>query len=155
MASHIGSAVPVNNEQLDHVRRFEAKAAIGELSTYEQFKTRVENNREQLRATIAKYKSEGKRVCGIGASTKGNVVLQYCGFGPDDIEMIGDVNPDKFGSFTPGSWIPILSEAEVLDSRPDVLLVLPWHFREFFVASSIFKGRDMLFPLPTIELVTI
>ena len=155
MAAHIGSAVPVNKEQLDHVRQYEAKAAIGELSTYEQFKTRVENNRDQLRATIAKYKSEGKRVCGIGASTKGNVVLQYCGFGPDDIEMIGDVNPDKFGSYTPGSWIPIRSEAEVLDSQPDVLLVLPWHFREFFAGSSIFKGRNVLFPLPIIELVTL
>ena len=154
-AANIGSAVPVNSQQLNDVRAFEVKAAIGDLSTYDQFKRRVENNRDELRATIARYKSEGKRVCGIGASTKGNVVLQYCGFGPDDIEMIGDVNPDKFGSFTPGSWIPIRSEAEVLDSRPDVLVVLPWHFREFFVASSVFKGRDMLFPLPTIELVTI
>ena len=94
-------------------------------------------------------------MCGIGASTKGNVVLQYCGFGPDDIEMIGDVNPDKFGSYTPGSWIPIRSEAEVLDSQPDVLLVLPWHFREFFAGSSVFKGRNVLFPLPIIELVTL
>jgi NDP-4-keto-2,6-dideoxyhexose 3-C-methyltransferase len=69
--------------------------------------------------------------------------------------MIGDVNPDKFGSFTPGSWIPIRSEAEVLDSQPDVMLVLPWHFRKFFAASSAFKGRQLLFPLPNIELVTI
>ena len=68
--------------------------------------------------------------------------------------MIGDVNPDKYGAFTPGSWIPIRSEAEVLDSQPDVLLVLPWHFREFFSMSSIFKERALLYPLPTIELVT-
>ena len=121
---------------------------------YEAFRKRVESYRHDLQTLIKGYRSEGKRVCGIGASTKGNVVLQYCGFGPEDIEMIGDVNPDKYGAFTPGSWIPIRSEAEVLDSQPDVLLVLPWHFREFFSMSSIFKGRALLYPLPTIELVT-
>jgi NDP-4-keto-2,6-dideoxyhexose 3-C-methyltransferase len=153
-ATHSSSSIPVNHAQLESIRASESLAAINELSTYEAFRKRVESNRHDLQTLIKGYRSEGKRVCGIGASTKGNVVLQYCGFGPEDIEMIGDVNPDKYGAFTPGSWIPIRSEAEVLDSQPDVLLVLPWHFREFFSMSSIFKGRALLYPLPTIELVT-
>ena len=153
-ATHSSSSIPANHAQLESIRASESMAAINELSTYEAFRKRVESNRRDLQTLIKGYRSEGKRVCGIGASTKGNVVLQYCGFGPEDIEMIGDVNPDKYGAFTPGSWIPIRSEAEVLDSRPDVLLVLPWHFREFFAMSSIFEGRSLLYPLPIIELVT-
>ena len=136
------------------VRKIESDAKLGLLGTYRDFEKRVESNKSELIALIHKYKDDGKRVCGIGASTKGNVILQYCGFGPAEIEMIGDINSDKFGAFTPGSWIPIRSEREVLDSWPDVMLVLPWHFREVILANSSFVGRNLLFPLPQIELVT-
>lgn len=144
----------VHETNIEKVRKIESDARLHLLDTYSDFGRRVERNAGDLVAIINKYKSEGKRVCGIGASTKGNVILQYCDFGPNQIEVIGDINPDKFGAFTPGSWIPIRSEAEVLDSRPDVLLVLPWHFREFFVSNTSFAGHNLLFPLPQLELVT-
>jgi hypothetical protein len=155
VAAHKNSSIKVIDSQLNAVRAKETFSAIGDLATYDAFRLRVENNRDQLCTILDEFKKSGKRVCGIGASTKGNVMLQYCGFGQSEIEMIGDVNPDKFGSFAPGSWIPIRSEAEVLASQPDVMLVLPWHFRQFFTESSAFKGRKLLFPLPNIELVTI
>jgi hypothetical protein len=60
---------------------------------------------------------------------------------------VGDVNPDKDGSFTPGTWIPIKDEDSVL-CEYDVFVVLPWHFKEFFMNSSKFKGKKLLFPLP-------
>lgn len=148
------SSHKVNVVNIAAVRKLESDAKLGSLDTYRDFGKRVESNKSELIALIHKYKDDGKRVCGIGASTKGNVILQFCGFGPSDIEMIGDINPDKYGAFTPGSWIPIRSEAEVLDSRPDVMLVLPWHFREFFLSNPSFAGRHLLFPLPKIGLVT-
>jgi hypothetical protein len=80
-------------------------------------------------------------------------VLQYCGFGASDIEVIGDVNPDKFGALTPGTWIPIEDEAKVLASFPDFLLVLPWHFRVFFLRNPSFEGRRLVLPLPQLEVV--
>lgn len=153
VAAHKNSSHKMNVINVATVRKVESEAKLGSLDTYSDFGKRVERNKSELTTLIHKYKSEGKRVCGIGASTKGNVILQYCGFGSADIEMIGDINSDKFGSFTPGSWIPIRSEAEVLDSRPDILLVLPWHFREFFLSNTSFAGRNLLFPLPQIELV--
>ena len=92
---------------------------------------------------------------GLGASTKGNVLLQYFGIAPELLPVIGEVNPDKFGSFTPGTLIPIASETEVLSSEPDYLLVLPWHFRDFFVRHPAFKGRKLVFPLPQLEIVSV
>jgi len=154
VAAHKNSSHQVQEIDVAAVRKIEFNAQLGSLDTYSEFAKRVERNKSELTALIHKYKTEGKRICGIGASTKGNVILQYCGFGPADIEMIGDINSDKFGSFTPGSWIPIRSETEVLDSQPDVLLVLPWHFRELFLSSASFAGRNLLFPLPQIELVS-
>ena len=50
--------------------------------------------------------------------TKGNVILQYCGFSPQDIEFIAEVNEEKFGHLTPGSLIPITSEAKSKEMKP-------------------------------------
>ena len=67
----------------------------------------------------------------------------------DESARIGEVNETKFGCFTPGSLIPIVPEDDLLESNPDHLLVLPWHFRDFFEKLPSLKGRNLLFPLPT------
>jgi NDP-4-keto-2,6-dideoxyhexose 3-C-methyltransferase len=125
------------------------------LEPYIQFSADIDAACSALKEFIASEKNNGKRICGLGASTKGNVLLQYCGFTSDDIELIGEVNPDKFGSLTPGSWIKIESESEVLASNPDYLLVLPWHFKEFFLKNPAFKGQQLIFPLPKLEIVNL
>ena len=132
----------------------EEAAGLSGLAPYREFSERAEDGRRALRAFVAAARSEGKRVCGLGASTKGNVVLQYCGFTSGDIEAIGEVNPEKFGALAPGSWIPIEDERKVLESAPDYLLVLPWHFRDFFLRHPAFSGRQLVFPLPRLEVVT-
>ena len=93
---------------------------------------------------------------GYGASTKGNVVLQFCGFTEKDIPAIAEVNLDKFGAFTPGSRIPIVSEEEARAMNPDYFLVLPWHFKEGILAREreyTARGGKMIFPFPEIEIV--
>ena len=82
-----------------------------------------------------------------GTSTKGNVILQYCGITEELLPKIGEVNEDKYGSFTPGSLIPIVSEDEILSLEPDFLLVLPWHFREFFECSKKFADTNLIYPI--------
>ena len=74
--------------------------------------------------------ADGKKVFGYGASTKGNVVLQFCGITPAEVPAIAEVNPDKFGAYTPGTNIPIVSETAARAMKPDYFLVLPWHFKE-------------------------
>jgi C-methyltransferase. len=101
-------------------------------------------------------RSHGARVLGYGASTKGNVILQFCGIKSDLLSAIAEVNPDKIGSFTPGTLIPIVSEAEAHALQPDYLLVLPWHFRENILrreANFLARGGKIIFPLPQIEIV--
>ncbi|KAH2809882.1 hypothetical protein KXV85_005621, partial [Aspergillus fumigatus] len=65
-----------------------------------------------------------------------------------DIKFIGDVNRDKFGSFTPGTLIPILSEAELFERKPDYTLVLPWHFRPFFTSNDKFRALRLSVSIP-------
>jgi NDP-4-keto-2,6-dideoxyhexose 3-C-methyltransferase len=66
---------------------------------------------------------------------------------------IGEVNEDKFGSYTPGTLIPIRPEGEVLGLGLDYLLVLPWHFRQSFVNMTIPAGTQLVFPLPYLEVI--
>ena len=64
------------------------------------------------------------------------------------------MNPDKFGKFTPGTHIPILSEADAHAMNPGCLLVLPWHFRKNLIqreAAFLRRGGRMIFPLPEIQ----
>jgi len=123
---------------------------------FREFEERVYRHRQQLVRLVQAIKADGKTVLGYGASTKGNVMLQFCGFTAKEITAIAEVNPDKFGCFTPGSRIPIVSEAEARAMKADFFLVLPWHFRagilqreqEFMVG-----GGRFLFPFPEVQVV--
>jgi SAM-dependent methyltransferase len=139
--------------QVAEVLADEARRGLDTLEPYIRFAARVAGLREQLRGFCARAAAEGKTIAALGASTKGNVLLQYCGLGPGSISAVAEVNPEKFGRLTPGTWIPILPEEEVLVREPDYLLVLPWHFRGFFMASPRFAGRTLVFPLPVLETV--
>ena len=105
---------------------------------------------------IREIQQSGKRIFGYGASTKGNVILQYCGLTVSDIPFIAEVNEDKFGSFTPFTHIPIISEKEARAMKPDYFLVLPWHFKKGILEKEsdfLKSGGKFIFPLPKIEIV--
>lgn len=123
---------------------------LDQLETYENFAIRVNAVCEQLKHFVQTAKRDGKKVAGLGASTKGNVLLQYCGFSEDDIFAIAEVNSDKFGSYTPGSLIPIRPDSAVI-LEADYLIVLPWHFKEFFLEKYSYCREKLVFPLPIFE----
>ena len=124
------------------------------LEPWEEFAIRIDKCKEEFWAIVKDLKEKGFKIAGLGASTKGNVTLQTWGIGSETIDVIGDVNPDKDGSFTPGTWIPIQNEESVIEEY-DVFVVLPWHFKKFFVDNKKFKGKKLLFPLPKPEVVTL
>jgi len=136
----------------------EREAALGldTLAPYRAFAERTERHRHELPKLLGELKGAGRTVHGLGASTKGNVVLQYCNITPELVPCVAEVNPEKFGCFTPGSNLPIVSEEVSRAQAPDVYLVLPWHFRPAFIEREkalLARGGKLLFPLPAIELV--
>jgi len=131
----------------------ESQLRLDTLAPYEAFAAAAAKSRADIRKFVETARSQGRKVAALGASTKGNVLLQYCGLGEDDIFCIGDVNADKFGCYTPGTWIPIVAEDQLLAMKPDYLLILPWHFRNFFLESPKFTGRRLVFPLPALEIL--
>ncbi len=133
----------------------ERAKGLDTLVPYQAFAERVVQTKRDLLKFIETARAEGKSVAVIGASTKGNVLLQYCGLTTEDVEFVGEVNPEKFGCYTPGTWIPIIPEQELLAKKPDYMIVLPWHFRSFFTANKKFSGMSLVFPLPQINVVKV
>ena len=132
----------------------EHEAGYDGLDVYGAFAERVEQSRSDLLSFFDEAHRSHQTIAALGASTKGNVLLQYCGLTGRDILGVGEINEDKFGAFTPGSYIPILPEEDILDLEPDYLLVLPWHFRETFRAKQTRGRSKLVFPLPELEVVT-
>jgi hypothetical protein len=133
----------------------EKRKKLSTLAGYEKFARKVAAHRDSLVNLVRSLNQQGKRVIGYGASTKGNVLLQYCGFGPADIPYIAEVNERKFGSYTPGTGIPIISEKEARAMKPDYFLVLPWHFRDNIIqreAGYVQQGGQLIFPLPELTI---
>lgn len=152
-AAKVKSAHQPNQEWLNKILAEERALGLETTKAFDDFKVRIQTARAELMNFLTAAKKDGKRVCGLGASTKGNVLLQYYGIDEQLLPQIGEVNEDKFGAFTPATLIPLVPEDQVLASSPDYLLVLPWHFRAFFEALPKLKGRTLVFPLPQFEIV--
>jgi hypothetical protein len=144
------------NDRVAEMRDRERRAGLNTMEPFRVFEQKVKAHRAQLVDLITSLVSDGSTVLGYGASTKGNVILQYCGLSAEQIPCIAEVNTDKFGCFTPGTLIPIVSESEAHAMRPDYFLAMPWHFRTTLLereADFIARGGGMIFPLPNLEIV--
>jgi NDP-4-keto-2,6-dideoxyhexose 3-C-methyltransferase len=145
-----------NDSWIQQVRAGERNANLQTLTPFRQFALGVSRQRDSMRELLDAAARSGQRVAGYGASTKGNVILQFCGITSRDLPHIAEVNADKFGRFTPGSCIPIVSEAESKSSKPDMYLVLPWHFRSYILereSNFLAGGGQLVFPLPAVDVV--
>lgn len=120
------------------------------------FKTRIDENRAKCVNFIQDEVSKGKTVYVYGASTKGNVILQYYGLDRKLIVAAAERSPEKWGKFTIGTWIPIISEEEARAVQPDYFLVLPWaFFDEFYKREYKWRqrGGKFIVPLPEFRVV--
>lgn len=141
-------------EKIEKYINLELEDRLDTIFPWEDLKVRINKCKEEFYNLIKECKDKGYKIAALGASTKGNVTLQTWGIDDTIVEVIGDVNPDKDGSYTPGTWIPILLEDKVINDY-DVFVILPWHFKKFFLNNPKFKGKKLLFPLPTPEIVSL
>jgi len=108
----------------------EAAAGLNDLSTYRTFARRVEEDKRQIVSFLIDLKDQGRSIVGYGAPAKGNTLLNYCGIGQDFLDFTCDRNPHKQGHVLPGTHIPIVDPARIDETKPDVVLILPWNLRE-------------------------
>lgn len=124
---------------------------------YVTFQSNIDRLKDELNSLLFSIRSKGEKIHIYGASTKGNVLLQWYGINRVMVDCAADRNPEKDGSSTLGTDIPIVSEEKSRAAKPDYYLVLPWHFKSEFLEREremIFSGTKMIFPLPEVVVVT-
>ncbi len=150
------TSIKPNSAVIDWLLEQEDRMGLSTPRPYREFEERVFRHRDDLSRLIKTLAADGKKIYGYGASTKGNVMLQFCGLTSIEIPAIAEVNEEKFGRVTPGTHIPIISEKEARSIKPDYFLVLPWHFKEGILRREkdfLADGGKFIFPFPEIEIV--
>jgi NDP-4-keto-2,6-dideoxyhexose 3-C-methyltransferase len=155
---HAGRREPQEDHQraVQEIRIQEFELALDAPDPYEQFREGSERIRDDLRSLCERLTSEGKTIHVYGASTKGNTILQYAGLDSSLIPFAADRNPDKWGSKTIRTEIPIISEEESRAKKPDFYLALPWHFLDEFLEREqefLDGGGRFIVPLPEVRIV--
>ena len=142
----------VNSDKIVDVLKNETFMGLSTVQVYSDF----ENRCKLIRDELVKFLKTAGTVYLYGASTKGNTLLQYCGIDNQLVVAAAERNPRKYGCRTPITNIPIVSEEVMRANKPDVLLVLPWHFKSEFIEREkefLKNGGTIVFPLPNLEIV--
>ncbi len=108
----------------------EETAGLATLAPYERFGERVRETRRRLLEFLADAKRDGKAIAGYGAAAKGNTLLNYCGIGAETLDYVVDRSPHKQGCFLPGTRLPIHPPERLFETRPDLVLILPWNIKD-------------------------
>ena len=154
--SHDKSKFITNSKALNKIIKEEKKYKLDSVKTFKSFEKNLITKKKKMMSFITKQKKQGKIIPGYGASTKGNVLLQYFKITNKHIDLIADRNPQKFNKFTPGTKIKITSENYSRKIKPDFYLVLPWHFRNEIVKRekrTRLQGTKLIFPLPNMRII--
>ena len=141
--------------KLNYLLNKEIDKGLSSLNYFKKFASRVAEHKKKLISFLKKIKKNKQNICALGASTKGNIVLNYCNLNSKIIDFVGEINNEKLNLVTPGAKIKIIAEKVCLDRNYDFYLILPWHFKKFFLKNKKYKNKKLIFPLPKISVVKV
>ena len=154
--SHSNSIYKIKHNKISSILSEEKLFKLEEKKTYENFLKNINIQKEKLQSFLKSKVKQKKIVHGYGASTKGNVLLQYFNIDSKLIDFIADRNPNKYNLYTPGTKIKIISEKLSRKMNPKYYLVLPLHFKNEILKREIKirkKGTKFIFPLPKLKII--
>jgi hypothetical protein len=134
----------------------EESAGLSKAETYNSFAQQVRDIRLKTQEFFVNAKRLGKSIAAYGAPAKGNTMLNYCGIDRDFIDYTVDLNPDKQGKFLPGTRIPVYAPDRINETRPDIVVILPWNLKEEIVQQLTHVrewGGQMVVLIPGVEVV--
>ena len=129
----------------------ERELGVDTLAFYEDFAGDVARIRHELVGFLQDARAQGKHVVGYGAPGKGNTLLNHAAIRSDLLEYLVDRNPVKHGRLTPGTRIPIFPPDRLAETKPDVILIMPWNLREEIAAQLAYTrewGAELMVAIP-------
>ena len=153
---HHAAKFKSNKKKIEEILKVEKKFKLENKKTFKNFFLRINDVGKKLNNLINSINFKKQKIHGYGASTKGNVLLQYFKISNKSIEFVSDRNPLKIGLYTPGTKIKIISEENSRKMMPDYYLVLPWHFKNEILKREKkmrLNGTKFIFPLPNLKVL--
>ncbi|MGI8594315.1 MAG: methyltransferase domain-containing protein [Solirubrobacteraceae bacterium] len=144
------------SERAQELLARERDAGYERIETYRDYAVKVKAAKWELLELLISERRAGRSIVAYGAPAKGNTLLNYCGVGTDLIDYTADLNPHKQGRFLPGTHIPIRAPEVIRETRPDVVLILPWNLKDEIVEQLSFVhewGGRFLVRAPSLEFV--
>lgn len=145
-----------HDKNVDYLINLETEAGLYNKETYDIFANRVFLLKETLLKTLKDLKKQKKRIVGLGAAAKGNVLTNFFGIGPDILDFIADSTPYKQGLYTPGMHIPIFPEDKISTYKPDYVLILAWNFADEIIKKQRAfqkRGGKFIIPIPKVRII--
>ena len=118
------------SENVINTIKAEKELGLDKSLTYERFKNNCEHSRDKIISKLKKFKKEGKKIVGYGATSKSTTILNYCNIGPDLIDFISDTTPIKQNKYTPGMHIPVKPYEDFLKYSPEIAVLFAWNHRK-------------------------
>ena len=146
----------VINSKINYLIKKENKEGLHKLKTFYSFNRKIKNIKTELNEFLKKTKNSKKTIVCYGAPAKGNTLLNYCNITSNDIPYTVDKNPIKQNLFLPGSHIPIKHPNEIIKTKPDYLLILPWNLSEEIMEEMSFIRKwngKFVIPIPNLKIL--
>ena len=150
------ASLPARRDRVQAMRASEESAGLRRPGIYNEFRGRVRRIGTMLQDWLRRERAQGRPISAYGASTKGNTLLQVFGLDHTLIRSAAERNSDKWGKYTVGTWIPIVSEPEARAHAKN-FLVLPWHFLDEIMLREkdfLARGGKLIAPLPNPRIIT-
>ena len=137
--------------RLVKLRKEEEEYRLNDENTFIEFQKKIDELKSKTNTYIDNVLRKKEIVLALGASTKGNILLQHFGIGKDKIPFISERNPSKVGLKCVGTDIELISEEKARNLKPKAMVVLPWYFKDEIVKREkkyIDNGGELMFPMP-------
>ena len=153
-AQHAAEAKGRPGPRVQKIRTLDRSGGLHTLEPYLAFEADVRAAKHELLTFLIEAKREGKTIVGYGAAAKGNTLLNFCAVRTDLVDFVVDRSPHKQGRYLPGTRIPIHAPERLAETRPDLVLILPWNLRDEIVEQLAYVadwGGRFVVPIPRVE----
>lgn len=145
------------SHKLHKLKEDEKIYKLEEKNTFFNFQKTISMLKDATNNFVSKIINSKQKVLALGASTKGNILLQHFGLDKSKIPYISERNPEKVGLKCLGSDIELISEEKARTINPAAFIVLPWNFKDEIVKREkayLDNGGKLMFPMPYPHVVT-
>lgn len=130
-----------NGEVVYALVRLQVPASHAECSASATiFFQQADQNRATVRQQLDELAASGKRVAVWGGTGKGAAFIHQFGLDAERFPLVVDSDPEKAGTFVPGTGQPIVFR-DVLKASPVDVIIVPTQWRAADIANEIARER--------------